>query len=112
MLPIVTNSLLDLEMLVRGDFEISNDVPELIDDESVLKNNGETYRKKSPFGRHFEDVYKKCLDIIKLDKELIKIKNPSYYPNILEYLLTNYLPILPFWTGIVLSRIRKIYIGR
>ena len=34
-----------------------------------------------------------------------KIKNAFYYPEILDYLMTYYFPLLPFWTGIILSKI-------
>ena len=107
MLPIVSSSMLDLEALVRGIIEINDKVPELIDEESVVKENSETYRQRSPFGKHFDKIYIKCLDQIRADKGSVSIKNVSYYPNLLEYLLTNYLPILPFWTGIIISKIRQ-----
>ena len=61
-----------------------------------------TYNAKSPFGRHFDSlVYKNCDD---LKTDTICVLNGCYCPDILEYLLTYYMPILPSWTGIILSR--------
>ena len=35
-----------------------------------------------------------------------KTKNTFYYPEILDYLMTYYFPFLPFWTGIILNKIK------
>ena len=39
-------------------------------------------------------------------KVLANDKNVCYYPKILEYLLTYYMPLLPLWSGIILSKVK------
>ena len=104
----VNRSLLDLEVIVKGEMEINDFQQEQIDKESKFMENGLTYRKQSPFGRHFDTLYNNCLDKIQSEdaSRLNKIVHLSYFPDILEYLLTYYFPIIPFWTGIILSTVR------
>ena len=42
----------------------------------------------SPFLRYFEELYHKTTNKIPAQKLMVNNKNSSYYPNILEYLLT------------------------
>ena len=98
MLPEVIKSLVDLEKLVKGNFEIKcsenfdiNDYPD--------NAEGNTYRKTSPFGRYFEKCYSNSI------AKFVQNQNVCYSPEILEYILTYYMPLLPLWSGIILSKV-------
>ena len=105
MSPQVTKSLIDLEGLVKGDVEMNSPQSYFLDGypENI---ESDTYRKMSPFGRYFEELYHKTTTKISTQKLLANNKNLCYYPKILEYLLTYYLPLLPLWSGIILSRVK------
>ena len=83
--------------------------PEEFEIESIAKDNAITYREKSPFGRHYELKYNKCRSFIndnEKDYEITKSKsNICFSPGIIEFVLTHYMPLLPLWSGIILSRV-------
>ena len=92
-----------------GDSKFNYEVPEEFEIESIAKDNAITYREKSPFGRHHEQIYNKCRSLIndnENDYEITKSKsNICFSPGIIEFLLTYYMPLLPLWGGIILSGI-------
>ena len=103
------DKLNQLEKCVKGEINVSINVPEEFEDESDNHLNGVTYREKSPFGRHFDLVYQRTLvslsqvdDISQYDPNSV-----SYNPKIIEFLLTHYFPLLPLWSGIILSSINS-----
>ena len=98
----VSSSLVELNGLVRGDMLYQLDYVEPPEDDSTQVENATTYRAKSPFGRHFDSLVYKNRNDVKTDK--ISMLNGCYCPDIFEYLLTYYMPILPLWTGIILSQ--------
>ena len=105
----VRESLVNLEGLIKGEIKIDTFHPETFDEDSITREICETYRKKSPFGRYFDKLFNTCRNMIKLapqnEKDMNKNKNTFYYPEILDYLMTYYFPLLPFWTGIILCQI-------
>ena len=85
--------------------------PEEFEIESIAKGNAITYREKSPFGRHYELKYNKSRSFIndnEKDYEITKSKsNICFSPGIIEFVLTYYMPLLPLWSGIILSRMNN-----
>ena len=73
------------------------------EDINIQNNDSKLLKEKSPFGRYFVNIAKNCE--IDINKNLVKrsIKNPCYFPDLIDYLLTYYLPILPLWSGIILG---------
>ena len=104
-LPLVSKSLLDLEELVKGEIEITGLEIDLIDDD-IENDARNTYRKTSPFGRYFEELYCNAIAKISPQKQQTNNKNVCYSPKIIEYLMTYYMPLLPLWSGIILSKVK------
>ena len=97
----VGDGLVNLEELIKGEIKIDNFHPEILDEESITREICETYKKKSPFRRYFDNIFNTCLNMIKLalqnEKDIIKKnKNAFYYPEILDYLMTYYFICFPF----------------
>ena len=44
-----------------AEINVSNDNANEFEDETEVKSNAVTYREKSPFGRHFERIYRNTL---------------------------------------------------
>ena len=70
--------------------------------------DGITYRKKSPFGQHYDSILNKCYSNVKsletLSKNTPLEKNQTYYcHNLPEFLATNYIPICPLWIGMTID---------
>ncbi|KAI6651821.1 hypothetical protein LOD99_4700 [Oopsacas minuta] len=103
-LPQVIKSLVDLEKLVKGNFESKCSENFYIDDYPE-NAEGNTYRKTSPFGRYFEECYSNAIVKFPERKQLVPNQNGCYCPEILEYILTYYMPLLPLWSGIILSKV-------
>ena len=79
-------------------------------DEELPKEMGDglTYRKKSPFGQHFDSILKKCsCNVTYLESQLkntqLEENNIYYFPSLPEFLATNYIPICPLWTGLIIG---------
>ena len=92
------NMLNQLEECVKGDITVSSNPPEEFEDETDVHVNGVTYREKSPFGRHFELIYHNILDSLS-EVEYVSQPDPnsvSYSPQIIQFLLTYYMPLVPF----------------
>ena len=84
----------------NSDFEY-----DYINDDS---SESRTYREKSPFGKYFSHiVYETCRNIILMDiasySKNSDNKNNYYYSEIIDYLLTYYLPNIPLWSRIILG---------
>ena len=75
---------------------------EKIEDEYDQSDNSTTYRVKSPFGGHFDILKKNNCSKSKIFKG--NKLNTCYSLEVLDYLLTYYMPILPLWTGVISSR--------
>ena len=103
-LPQVIQSLFDLEKLVKGNFEIKCSENFYIDDYPD-NAEGNTHRKTSPFGRYFDECYSKAIVKFSEQKQLVHSQNACYTPKTLEYILTYYMPLLPLWSGIILSKV-------
>ena len=102
---IYCRKLTELEEFVKGEVVHidENNLPEEFDDEIITKENGITYREKSPFGRHFELINSKCKACICDDEKKSKDSNDFYYPGIIDFIMTYYMPLIPLWSGIILS---------
>ncbi|KAI6659687.1 hypothetical protein LOD99_14611 [Oopsacas minuta] len=99
---IVSSSLVEVNDLVKGKIELQLENEGKFEPDTDTKENPTTYRCKSPFGRHFDTLRKNnCTDHV-IHKG--NRSNPCYSLEVLEYLLTYYMPIVPLWTGIILSR--------
>ena len=80
--------------------------PECMDDIPISNNKANsTYRQKSSFGKHFVRILECCQEELNDVDHFSNSSesNPCYNPEIIEYLLTYYLPILPLWSGIILG---------
>ena len=81
-------------------------VEEHMDDNIAIDNkDSKTYREKSLFGKHFVNIAKNCKFWINNHPGKNADPNPCYNPELIEYLLTYYLPILPLWSVIILGPI-------
>ena len=106
------NMLNQLEECVKGDITASfnsSSAAEEFEDETDVHVNGVTYKEKSPFGRHFELIYHKFLDSL---SEVENVSQPdpnsvSYSPQIIQFLLTYYMPLVPLWSEIILSTVNS-----
>ena len=58
-------------------------------------------------GRHFEMIYRNTLVSISEVKNHSQLDSVSYNPQIVEFLLTYYMPLLPLWSGIILCTINS-----
>ena len=99
---IVSSGLVELNVLVTGRVELQQENVELIDDEYDQSDNSTTYRVKSPFGRHFDILIKNNCSKSKIFKG--SKLNTCYSLEVLDYLFTYYMTILPLWTGVILFR--------
>ena len=79
-------------------------------DEELPKEMGDgiTYRKKSPFGQHYDSILNKCYCNVKslenLSNNIPPEENLAYYcPKLPEFLATNYMPICPLWTSLIIG---------
>ena len=103
------NTLNQLEECIKGDITVSSNPPEEFEDETDVHVNGVTYREKSLFGRHFDLIYHNILDSL---SEVENISQPdpnsvSYSPQIIQFLLTYYMPLVLLWSGIILSTVNS-----
>ena len=98
---IFNSSLVELNALVTSKIELQRNRSKFLDDYEP-SDNSITYRLKSPFGRHFDILKRNDCARSKIFKG--NKLNTCYSIEIFEYLLTYYMPILPFWTGIILSK--------
>ena len=99
------NKLNQLEEFITAEIIVSNDVPNEFEDDTEFKSNAVTYREKSPFGRHFEMIYRNTLVSISEVENHSQLDSVSYNPQIVEFLLTYYMPLLPLWSGIILCTV-------
>ena len=93
-----------LERYVTDDIYVSSNIPEEFKDENDNYLNGVIYREKVPFGRHFDLLYE-CSLVSLSEVDNISQSNSnsvSYTSQIIEFLLTQYLPVFPLWSGIIL----------
>ena len=96
-------SFLEEEVVYEFDYidEIDEELPNDFRDSS-------SYKKRSPFGRYFNTLLKKCQENI--DKLEIKYKttyfeeNKDYYlPALPNFLVNHYMPICPIWSSLILG---------
>ena len=99
---IVNTSLVELNALVTGKIELQQENVVNFEDDYEPSDDSITYRLKSPFGRHFDILKRNNCARSKIFKG--NKLNTCYSLEILEYLLTYYMPILPLWTGVILSK--------
>ena len=77
---------------------------EYMDDNNHIENkDSKTFREKSPFGKHFVNIARFCKTWIDNNHGKKEDSNPCNIPELIEYLLTYYSPILPLWSGIVIG---------
>ena len=86
-------------------------------DEEMPNKQGDslTYKDKSPFGKHFQNIYNKCSNFIqnlsiKYMHHSFEENNELYLPDLPDFLATHYMPISPLWTGLMLGPI--LYPGK
>ena len=87
----------EMEYLSEIDEELPNEMGDSI-----------TYRKKSPFGKHFDTILKKCNSFVqnlecKHEITLFGENNKYYLPSLPGFLATHYMPISPLWTGLIIG---------
>ena len=84
------NKLLQLEPCVKREIHYNSDLPEEFEEETIVIENGITYREKSPFGKHYEIIHMNCRSFIKNDQDISQEKetNSCLFPGIIEFLLT------------------------
>ena len=99
---IVNSSLVELNALVTGKIELQQENVVNFEDDYEPSDNSITYRLKSPFGRHFDILKRNNCARSKIFKGNKLVT--CYSLEILEYLLTYYMPIIPLWTGVILSK--------
>ena len=66
-------------------------------------NENKTYREKSPFGRHYLKIFEFSNAKISKKEYLSNEINQCYNPQVIDYLLSYYLPLLPLWSAIILE---------
>ena len=86
-----------IEYLAELDEELPNELGDSL-----------TYKSKSPFGRHFENILTTCQTLInQLDVKYAgssKLRyNLFFLPKLSIFLATHYMPICPLWTGFILA---------
>ena len=91
------NYELEIEYLTEIDEEMPNEMGDSI-----------SYRRKFPFGKHFDSILKKCKRYVQKLESQQKItllgENYGYYlPSLPEFLTTHYMPICPLWTGLIIG---------
>ena len=82
-----------LEECVKGDITVSSNAPEEFEDET----------------RHFELIYHNISDSL---SEVGNVSQPdpnsvSYSPQIIQFLLKYYVPLVPLWSEIILSTVNS-----
>ena len=55
------NKFLELGCVV-GECNIGNDIPMEFENDMTVNENAVTYKEKSPFGKHYDQMYLKCID--------------------------------------------------
>ena len=94
------NMLNQLEKCVKGDITVSSNAAEELEDETDVHVT---------FGRYFELIYHNILDSL---SEVENVPQPdpnsvSYSPQIIQFLPTYYMPLVPMWSGIILSTVNS-----
>ena len=73
-----------------------NNEGENINDNIDVVKAGNLMKYRSPFGKHFINISQQCdININVSSQHNTGEANPYYYPDLIGYLLTYYLPILP-----------------
>ena len=79
-------------------------------DEELANDFGDfkSYRDRSPFGRYFDTLLRKCQE--RINEFEIRYKttyfdeNKSYYlPGLPDFLVIYYMPICPIWSSLILG---------
>ena len=98
------------EKCIKEEIVVSADVPNEFEDETEIMSNGRTrtYREKSQFGRHLEQIFQSTLTSInEVESNSQTCPNLAYNPQVVEFLLTYYMPLLSLWSGIILCAVRS-----
>ncbi|KAI6647066.1 hypothetical protein LOD99_8903 [Oopsacas minuta] len=104
----VLTNIKTLEFYISDSYSDLDDTNESLYDEDsdndpIDIKDGKTIRDRSPFGKHFAYISKQCENAINNNHTKAFDSNPCYYPSLIEYILTYYLPILPLWSGVILG---------
>ena len=106
-----------LESYICGTSLEFPDNTEIINEEDISYDNlgdvktGKLMKDKSPFGKHFVQISQQCEFNINISKQRNTGEaNPYYYPDLIGYLLTYYLPVLPLWSGVIFG-LHRMSIG-
>ena len=88
---------MEIEYLAELDEELPNEL-----------GDGLTYKSKSPYGRHFENILTTTQALInQLEIQHVgssKLRdNVFFLPKLPIFLVTYYMPICPLWTGFILA---------
>ena len=65
-----------------------------------------TYKDQSPFGRYFTSIYKDINTDIVIESDRSS-SNQLYFPSVIEYLITYYMPILPLWSNLLFDSLEN-----
>ena len=83
------NKFLELGCVV-GECNIGNDIPMEFENDMTVNENAVTYKEKSPFGKHYEQMYLKCKTQIKdiEDDSEVRTANKCYFPSVIDFFVT------------------------
>ena len=114
---IVIENIKILESYISGssveflDNSEDNNEEDITNDNLDVVKAGNLMKDRSPFGKHFINISQQC-DINVSSQHNTGEANPYHYPDLIGYLLTYYLPILPLWSGIILGPHRMSVDGK
>ena len=64
------------------------------------------YKDQSPFGRYFASLYKDINTDIVMETDCSS-SNQFYFPSVIEYIITYYMPILPLWSNLLFDSLEN-----
>ncbi len=88
------------------EYIFEDDVP---DKWEMDKTTSKTIVGCSPFTKVFKKVYSDVTSVLKEEKQQHSDDNPYYCPDMIEYLMDNYMAIYPLWSGALLAKSEKIF---
>ena len=102
---------IDKAILMINEDDVTSDIEYLDELDEEIPNilgDGMTYRERSPFGKHFHQIFNKCKVLVdnlenKYNNHSFQANTVYYFPNFPEFLITYYMPICPLWTGLILG---------
>ena len=85
--------------LQLGEMTTSEDKPTDEDDVESLQETGQTYRTKTSFGRHFDDLAASVKADVTAEDQAVS--SPFYAPAMVEYMLQKLMSLAPLWSQVL-----------